>query len=629
MPELYLNIKRKRIIFAIQFAEMILVILFLLTSFATAGLLIYNEIFPFGVLNGVLLFSMASGVAVILLSTNKFFSFLNPLSAVSIVKFIWIVFLLNFTLIILLYFNSPDRLSFYYFIVAGTIQYLSLFFIKLVSGRTKRIIIKDRNSLVIGRNIERNNFLDALEKEGLEKIVFISERSGRIREYMDRADNIYLMTSKPDLKHLVIAYCEQNNKKLFIVPEAHEIAMRDSEMIQIGDIPLFAIEGFQLSESQAIIKRFADIVISIIAIILTLPLIATVAIFIKLEDGGPVFYRQIRSGLYGKEFVLIKLRSMVTDAESHTGPVLAKEKDPRVTRVGRMLRSARIDELPQFFNVLCGSMSVVGPRPERPVFVQRYEKEYPEYTHRLVVKPGITGLAQVLANYGTTAENKLKFDLVYIKRFSIVFDLYIILKTLKVVFSRKQADGISEGEEGPVDGQYDDDTTIENILNFGKRIPAQWQRRHCLKIAAITVACLLIVFSSVLLRYSSIISTITISINEYSAAETILASGEEILYITDSAGEISEDSTTREIVLGYRSTGSVKSMGKKEILQQAYLIIKNLSVEDMMFIEKLVKDGLSRNEKRMIVDIINKQFNEEEIVKLLAISPINTEQNKN
>jgi len=167
-----------------------------------------------------------------------------------------------------------------------------------------------------------------------------------------------------------------------------------------------------------------------------------VAMLIKIGSQGPVFYRQQRVGQNGKCFTLIKFRSMREDAEAVTGPIFADKDDLRITRVGRVLRTIRVDELPQLLNVLRGEMSFVGPRPERPFFVEQFAKEIPYYSQRLSVKPGITGWAQVYYPYGATVEDaveKLRLDLYYIKNMSLILDLCIMMKTLKIIVLGKGA----------------------------------------------------------------------------------------------------------------------------------------------------------------------------------------------
>jgi lipopolysaccharide/colanic/teichoic acid biosynthesis glycosyltransferase len=180
------------------------------------------------------------------------------------------------------------------------------------------------------------------------------------------------------------------------------------------------------------------VVAAAVGLVLALPILAVAAIAVTLDSPGPVLYSQLRTGVFGRPFRIHKLRSMRADAEAR-GAAWAAENDPRVTRVGRWLRTTRIDEIPQLWNVLVGEMSLVGPRPERPMFIERLEREIPFFRQRLCVKPGLTGHAQVRCRYGASTEDaleKLEYDLYYIKSFSIWFDLSILIDTVKVVLLR-------------------------------------------------------------------------------------------------------------------------------------------------------------------------------------------------
>ncbi len=195
-------------------------------------------------------------------------------------------------------------------------------------------------------------------------------------------------------------------------------------------------EGLNKSGLTRWTKRLTGIVVSSAILILTLPFMILLGILIKLDSRGPIFFRQERVGEEGKPFMLIKFRSMRQDAEALSGPVWAVEDDPRVTRIGRIMRKLRLDELPQIFNVLKGEMSFVGPRPERPFFVSQLSEQIPFYSLRFAVKPGVTGWAQIRYPYGASVEDareKLRYDLYYIKNMSLLFDLSIIFQTVKIV----------------------------------------------------------------------------------------------------------------------------------------------------------------------------------------------------
>jgi len=201
-------------------------------------------------------------------------------------------------------------------------------------------------------------------------------------------------------------------------------------------------EGFRKSRVILFAKRTCDIILASLGLVLSLPLTLVIAVAIKLDSKGPIIYKQERIGEDNQIFEICKLRSMIDSAEAECGPTWADDNDCRVTRVGRIIRKFRLDEIPQMWNVLRGDMSFIGPRPERPQFVKELEKIIPYYLERHSVKPGISGWAQVSYGYGASendALEKLKYDLFYIKNMSIFMDLLIILKTIKIVLQQKGA----------------------------------------------------------------------------------------------------------------------------------------------------------------------------------------------
>ena len=184
-----------------------------------------------------------------------------------------------------------------------------------------------------------------------------------------------------------------------------------------------------------IYKRLLDIVASLLGLIIGIPLLIIFGVAIKIEDKGPIFYKQERLGLKGRRFYVYKLRSMRINAESIGGAQWAQKDDPRITKVGKFIRKTRIDEIPQLYNILIGDMSLIGPRPERPELTYQFEQEIPGFMYRLSIKPGLTGWAQVNGGYDITPEEKLVFDKEYIENKSILLDLKIILMTIKVVLT--------------------------------------------------------------------------------------------------------------------------------------------------------------------------------------------------
>jgi len=223
------------------------------------------------------------------------------------------------------------------------------------------------------------------------------------------------------------------------IEDCHSFYERLASKIAVTDLPpewIALSEGFRRDRLILAAKRAIDVVVSFLGLVLSAPLILLTATAIKLESRGPVFYRQERVGQNDRRFVLYKFRSMAEDAEAKLGPVWASECDPRVTRVGAIIRKLRIDEIPQMINVLKGEMSFVGPRPERAYFVERLKQNIPYYDLRHSVKPGITGWAQISYRYGDSEQDaveKLQYDLYYIKHMSPIFDLQIIFESLKVI----------------------------------------------------------------------------------------------------------------------------------------------------------------------------------------------------
>jgi exopolysaccharide biosynthesis polyprenyl glycosylphosphotransferase len=225
--------------------------------------------------------------------------------------------------------------------------------------------------------------------------------------------------------------------RVFVVPSPYEILIGRPKHLRLHDIPLIEVIREPVGGGASVAKRAFDIALAVVLLVPALPVMALVALAIGLTSRGPVLFLQERVGRDGRRFTMVKFRTMRVDAERETGPVLAAENDPRVTWLGRGLRAARLDELPQLWNVLRGDMSFVGPRPERPVFVGRFEREIQGYAERFKVRPGLTGYAQVNGEYHTSAPTKLKYDLAYIYNRSLWLDLRILSETVKVILTRR------------------------------------------------------------------------------------------------------------------------------------------------------------------------------------------------
>lgn len=283
-----------------------------------------------------------------------------------------------------------------------------------------------------------------LEKRFNIKTVYPVESIMDKLEVMEEFDAAFLCGIHSRERNIILKHCISHKIKLFMIPRIADVMMRGSEQIHMLHLPILKTQRYKPSIEYQIIKRTMDIVVSGIATIVLSPLFLITAIAVK-SDGGPAFYKQKRLTKDGKVFEILKFRSMRVDAEKYSGAVLsAGENDPRITKVGRIIRACRLDELPQLLNILKGDMSLVGPRPERPELQKEIEKEVPEFGLRLQAKAGLTGYAQVYGKYNTTFYDKLLMDLMYISKPSILEDLTIMLATVKILTSKEGTEGVGE-----------------------------------------------------------------------------------------------------------------------------------------------------------------------------------------
>ncbi len=264
------------------------------------------------------------------------------------------------------------------------------------------------------------------------KAVSISTGYENVLKEVEEFDSVIICDIDHNIKSKLLKHCFSKHKRAYITPSISDIITRGADDVTLFDTPLILSRNKGLSFEQNLLKRIFDIVVSAIALIPLSIVMLFCAIAIKLEDGGSVFYKQVRLTKDGKEFEIIKFRSMVENAEEQ-GIQLATDNDSRITKVGKVLRKYRLDEIPQLINILKGDMSIIGPRPERPELTEEYEKTMPEFGFRLHVKAGLTGYAQVTGKYDTTPYDKLKMDLMYIENYSALLDLRIIFMTIKII----------------------------------------------------------------------------------------------------------------------------------------------------------------------------------------------------
>lgn len=269
-----------------------------------------------------------------------------------------------------------------------------------------------------------------------------------MKRWIRKSDAVFLYEVPAEVKAQIIEYAYKHYTSIYFQTDVADIVINYAKPMVLDDLSLLSSTTKELSVEQKFIKRAIDIVVSGLCLVLLSPVMLIECLLIKVGDGGPVFYKQERLTINGRKFNVLKFRTMVVNAESR-GAQLATKNDSRITPVGRFLRATRMDELPQFLNVLKGDMSIVGPRPERESIAEEYYKEIPEFKYRLRAKAGLTGLAQIAGKYNTSPKDKLMLDLSYIERYSVWVDIMLIFQTLKVFFKGDSTEGIEEGAKTP------------------------------------------------------------------------------------------------------------------------------------------------------------------------------------
>lgn len=284
------------------------------------------------------------------------------------------------------------------------------------------------------------------DKYEIEKTVSYKIGFEKIISLLDMVDAAILGDMPSHERNELVKYCYLVGKRVYCVPKIADILLRSSEELNLFDTPLLLSRNEGLSLEQQFAKRIEDIIISLVLIVVFSPIFVLIGIGIKCTDRGNVLYTQERLTIGGKKFEIYKFRTMVMDAENLSGPVLASEHDTRITKIGKILRLTRLDELPQLLNILKGEMSVVGPRPERPILFEEITRSIPEFPYRLKVKAGLTGYAQIYGKYNTTPYDKLKLDLTYIRSYSFLLDLKLIIMTPKIMLMKESTEGVKEDE---------------------------------------------------------------------------------------------------------------------------------------------------------------------------------------
>lgn len=265
-----------------------------------------------------------------------------------------------------------------------------------------------------------------------------------LRERIDRAQVVFLDSEIPgQAKQNLLKTCYDLRRDVLCKAQLQDIMLSSARQVVIDDAPFLEMDYRKMTLGQRIAKRLMDIAVSVIVLTAFSPVMAIIALCIRLEDGAPVIFRQARMTVAGRTFIIYKFRTMRRDAP-HDNEVSVRRDDPRITRVGETLRRYRLDELPQFWNILKGDMTLVGPRPEMLENVERYKLELPAFVYREKMKAGLTGYAQIEGRYNTTPEDKLMLDLLYIENFTLWEDVKLLLRTLTVFFKSDSTQGFSQ-----------------------------------------------------------------------------------------------------------------------------------------------------------------------------------------
>ncbi|MDD4782004.1 MAG: sugar transferase [Tissierellia bacterium] len=339
------------------------------------------------------------------------------------------------------------------FIIMTMLQIIISIIWSYFSNRFYYKIFPPMDIIIVYGNENVNTFINKMNKRWdkykICKLVNIKDGYEAVMSEINGYDAVVIYDVVSNLRNKILKECYKRSISVYVTPKISDIIIGSSDSVHLFDTPLLLSKNTGMSYEQAFFKRVIDILISFILVIITSPIMVIISILIKLSDGGPILFRQNRLTINNKVFVIYKFRSMVVDAEKDGIPRLTIKKDDRITNVGRIIRKIRFDELPQLFNVLKGDMSLVGPRPERPEIAKEYIEIVPEFDFRTKVKAGLTGYAQIMGKYNTTAYDKLKLDMMYIEKFSLILDFKILLMTFKYVFtpsSEESTEGFDKNE---------------------------------------------------------------------------------------------------------------------------------------------------------------------------------------
>lgn len=347
------------------------------------------------------------------------------------------------------WFSFPRSVLLYTFLISTVILFiwrLIVFYGYLKFSPTRKVTIMGNKQQV--EKAIRN--FDTVKNHKHEiKQVILSSYEENIEKVFDNTDILYIADPEvaQDARKRIANRVVKAGKSLFFPTNFENLLFDKPNLMNFEDESVIEVSPFKITVERAFIKRFFDIVVSLIGIVILSPIFLLTALAVKMTSPGPIIYSQTRITMNQREFKIYKFRTMNQSAEKKSGPVLATAHDSRITPIGKYLRKLRLDELPQFWNVLKGDMSIVGPRPERPFFVDEFNKEESTYYLRHNVRAGITGYAQVYGKYASDFRSKLQFDLLYIKEYSLTLDLKILMQTIKILFDKVSSQGTDDEQD--------------------------------------------------------------------------------------------------------------------------------------------------------------------------------------
>lgn len=323
----------------------------------------------------------------------------------------------------------------------------------------------EKTILVIGENTDKKQVAEIMlklkEYSQRYDIIKVIKETDALKIIEDKKENdkiqLMLIGVKDEEYKKIMRKAYEERVDIILVPQIENIIGKCNKEVFLIDVPFYEYNFQEDSKLQKVAKRIFELFISIPILILASPIMLITAIIIKMQDGGPVFYKQERLTLNGKKFEVMKFRSMIVNAEAVGGAQFSSKNDKRITPFGNFIRKTRIDELPQLLNIIKGDLAIVGPRPERQEIIDQKIKEVPDFNYRLKVKAGLTGLAQVEGKYNTNLSDKLKLDLIYIRERNFIMDLKIIIKTIKILFMKEATEGVGTEEE--------EQQKIQDIIN--------------------------------------------------------------------------------------------------------------------------------------------------------------------